>query len=61
MKSPLFSKTIWWNGLTIIIATATYFGYTPDQDLSVQVTTTLLAVSPLINLLLRFVTKKPIV
>ena len=54
------SKTVWFNGLTIVIAVATYFGFTPDQTLFTQVSTFLVSFAPVVNLGLRFFTKKPI-
>jgi len=57
MKSWYKSKTIWFNLLTILTVVATYMGYTPDQDLATQTSSILLAVGPLANLALRFVTK----
>lgn len=58
MKKIYQSKTIIFNTLTILIVVATFFGYTPDQELADNTTTILLALSPLINLVLRFVTDK---
>jgi hypothetical protein len=54
------SKTIWFNALTIVVAGATMFGYAPDEDLLETVTGTLIALSPVVNLVLRFVTKRPV-
>lgn len=47
------SKTVWFNALTILIAIATYFGYTPDQQVSTNVASFLVVVSPIVNLYLR--------
>lgn len=54
------SKTLWFNVLTIVTAAATYFGFTPDQELSNNVTSFLVAMSPVINIGLRLITKQPI-
>lgn len=59
-KSLFKSKTVWFNLLTILIALATYAGYTPNQELAQNVATGLIMVSPVINILLRWVTKQPI-
>mgnify|MGYP001558755394 CR=1 FL=1 len=55
-KSLMKSKIVWFNGLTILVTLATFFGYTPNQELSGQVTTFLLLLAPVVNLLLRFIT-----
>ena len=60
MKSWYQSKTIWFNVLTIIFTTATYFGYVPDQDLATTADTFLLIVVPFVNVVLRSVTNKSI-
>lgn len=54
------SKTIWFNALTILIAVATVFGFTINQELFEQATNVLIILSPIVNLLLRFKTKKPV-
>jgi hypothetical protein len=54
------SKTIWFNGVTIIVAIATFFGWTPDQAIASAATAFLVAASPFVNLALRFFTKQPI-
>jgi hypothetical protein len=54
------SKTIWFNGVTVIIAAATFFGFTINQDLFNNVTAFLVAISPVVNIGLRLVTKTPI-
>jgi hypothetical protein len=48
------STTILFNALTILIAGATVFGFTINQELFEQVTNFLVVASPLVNLLLRF-------
>jgi hypothetical protein len=60
MKSPLASRTFWFNLLTIVVAGATFLGYTPDAHIAAQTTNALLLLSPVINLVLRFLTKKSI-
>ncbi len=60
-KSIFKSKTFWVNAVTILIAIATYFGISPDQALAEKATTFLLAVSPIVNIFLRLVTKQPVV
>jgi hypothetical protein len=50
------SKTVWFNAVTIIVAVATYFGFTPNQALFTGVSSFLVAVAPVINLGLRFFT-----
>lgn len=52
-KSIFLSRTFWFNALTIVIAIATFFGFTPNADLFKTVTAFLLAAGPLINLILR--------
>ena len=61
MNKPWYqSKTVWFNGLTIVIAVATFFGFTPDQALFTQVSTFLVSFAPVANLALRLITKQPI-
>ena len=54
------SKTMVFNALTIVIVLASFFGFILNQELSEQVAGGLLGLAPIINLLLRFVTKTPI-
>ena len=54
------SKTLWFNGLTIIVAVATYFGWTPDQSLFQLVSHVLVAVAPAVNMMLRLYTHRPV-
>lgn len=54
------SKTVLFNALTILVVVATVFGYTPNQELAENVTNILVALSPIINIGLRMVTKTPI-
>jgi hypothetical protein len=60
MKSWFLSKTIWFNVLTIVIAIAAHFGWTPDPALTATVANGLVAVAPVVNIFLRFVTKQPV-
>lgn len=61
MKNIFASKTFWFNVLTIVIAVATYSGFTPNQDVSNIATATLLSASPFVNLVLRWFTNKAVV
>lgn len=54
------SKTIWFNALTILIAVATYFGYTPNQAIADNTASFLVVISPLVNLYLRHKTTQAI-
>ena len=54
------SKTIIFNTLTVLVVIATFFGYTPDTQLAENATSTLLVLTPLVNLILRYITKQPI-
>lgn len=58
MKSIFQSKVVWFNVLTIGVAVATFFGYTPNQELFGQVTNILIISSPVVNLILRYFTNK---
>jgi ABC-type uncharacterized transport system permease subunit len=59
-KSIFKSKTAWFNVLTIVITVATMYGFTPNQELTDKVAALMVVLSPVINLILRFVTKKPV-
>ena len=54
------SKTMIFNGITILVVVASFLGYVPDQQLAEKVSGILLAVAPVIKLVLRLVTDKPI-
>ena len=54
------SKTIIFNTLTVLVVIATFFGYTPDTQLAENTTSTLLVLAPLVNIVLRYITKQPI-
>ena len=58
MKPFYLSKTLWFNALTILIAVATFYGYTPDQELMTKVSLLLVTLSPFANILLRLVTSR---
>lgn len=60
MKSIFKSKVIWFNAVTILVVVATFFGYTPDQELAVKTSNILLLLGPAINFALRFFTSKPV-
>ena len=61
MNKPWYqSKTILFNALTIVLAVATYYGFTPDQSLFAQATAFLVSLAPVVNIGLRLVTKQPI-
>ena len=60
IKKALSSKTIWFNTLTALIVVATFFGFTPNQEIATATSDILLGLAPIINVVLRFVTKEPI-
>jgi len=60
MKPWYLSKTVWFNAVTVIVAIAAYFGWTPDQQLTSTISSVLVGVAPFVNIALRFVTKQPI-
>ena len=60
IKKAFSSKTVWFNGLTVLIVVATFFGFTPNQEVAETTTHVLIGVAPLINLVLRFITKEAI-
>jgi hypothetical protein len=60
MKRVYESKTIVFNLLTIAIVLATFMGFTPNQELAETTSNVLIALSPLINIALRFLTDKGI-
>lgn len=60
MKASYKSKTVLFNGLTILMCVATFFGFTPNQEIAEQATALLIALTPVINLILRTYTKEPI-
>ena len=54
------SKTIWFNTLTFVVIVATFFGYTPNSEVAETTSAILIALSPVVNLILRAITKEPI-
>lgn len=56
-KNFLKSKTVWFNILTGLVVVATFFGYVPNESVSSTVSGALLALAPLVNIGIRFVTK----
>lgn len=54
------SKVVWFNTLTFIVVIASFFGYTPNTEIVEIATNLLIALAPVINLILRGVTKQPI-
>jgi hypothetical protein len=60
IKKAVSSKTVWFNGLTVILVVATFFGFTPNQEVAEITTQILLALAPIVNVILRFVTKEAI-
>jgi hypothetical protein len=60
MKKLHESKTIWFNAITVIVVFATFFGYSPDQQLAETTSAILVGLAPLVNIILRLVTDKPI-
>ena len=52
------SKTLWFNGLALVVLVAASFGYT--GEISPDFAAVAPAIVLLINLILRFVTKQPI-
>lgn len=59
-KSIFKSKTVWFNALTVLVIVATFFGYTPNTELAETVTGLLVALTPIVNIVLRMVTKQPV-
>lgn len=56
-KNFLKSKTVWFNILTGVIVLATMFGYTQDNQVAQQYEGIFIALAPLVNIALRFITK----
>ena len=59
-KSILVSKTMWVNVLTIATVVAAQYGITPDPELAEKVATVMILANPIINLVLRYFTTKPV-
>jgi hypothetical protein len=61
LSKPFYrSKTLWFNALTILVAFAAHFGWTPDPTLTNTVSIVLVSINPLVNLVLRLFTRHPI-
>jgi hypothetical protein len=60
MKPWYLSKTVWFNALTVIVAVAAYYGWTPDPTLANTIAKALVAIAPIVNIFLRFITKQPV-
>lgn len=59
-KAFYVSKRFWFNALTVIFVAAQFFGFTPNEALAEQTTNVLVAIVPLINIFLAWVSKKPL-
>jgi len=60
-KSWYQSKTFWFNGLTVLLVVATFFGFEQNVELAETTRGILISVAPIINIVLRLVTSEPIV
>ena len=60
MKNITKSKTMIFNALTVIVVFATFFGYETNSELASQTQAIILALTPLVNLALRAITKEPV-
>ena len=58
MKSYLQSKRFWFNALTVVLAVASYYGFSPDPQVTNGVANTLVVASPIVNLLLTMFASK---
>lgn len=69
-KNPWASKTLWFNLLTLIVGIVTYFGFAEFEadpnvaplaaGIAAFVRILLPLLAPLVNIVLRFITKQPI-
>lgn len=59
-KRALHSKTIWFNVLTVVLVIASFFGFQENQELADQTRIILVSLAPVVNILLRFITKTAI-
>lgn len=59
-KSFFKSKTFWFNVVTIIVTIASVFGYAPNEQLAEETANIMLLINPLVNVVLRFYTKKEV-
>jgi hypothetical protein len=55
------SKTVWFNALTVLTTLAAMHGWTPNDALMSDVTAAVLVLSPLVNIFLRFITRRPLI
>jgi hypothetical protein len=60
-KSILMSKTFIVNLLTITTVVAASYGITPDQEIAEKTAAALILLNPIINIILRYFTTKPVV
>lgn len=60
-KSPLLSKTIWFNILAILVLVATHFGFDMQAHTPANSENILAVIILVINIILRFVTTQPII
>lgn len=59
-KSIFASKTFWFNALTVVVVIAAALGYAPNQELAEQTSQYLVAFAPVVNIILRMVTKSSV-
>ena len=59
-KAFYTSKRFYVNFLTIVFVVAQFFGFTPNEAIATQTTGILVAVVPVINLFLAWISKKPL-
>jgi hypothetical protein len=60
IKWMLHSKTFWANVLGLTIIVSAYFGVTPDYTLIETATEVYVGLLPLLNIVLRKLTKEPV-
>jgi len=60
MKNWYHSKTILFNLITALVTIATVFGYTANEELATTLSTLFIALAPVVNIVLRLVTKTAI-
>lgn len=60
-EKPFYtSKRFYFNALTIVLVVAQFFGFTSNEVLATQTTNILTSLAPIVNLLLAWVSKKPL-
>jgi hypothetical protein len=59
-KSIITSKTFWFNALTVLVTVASVFGYSSDPALAQRVIDIMVVITPIINIVLRLVTRQPV-